>query len=135
VKFNLKLPLLYATFALIATAANLLMQKTVFLLVEFAYTLFLAMFLGTLIGLVVKYVLDKKWIFRFTPGSKTEDFTTFVLYTVVGIFTTLLFIAFEMTFYFYVDFAGAQYVGGGLGLMFGYTMKYFLDKQYVFKRN
>ena len=40
-----------------------------------------------------------------------------------------------MTFYFYVDFAGAQYVGGGLGLMFGYTMKYFLDKKYVFKRN
>ena len=89
-KLNLKLPLLYATFALIATVANLLMQKTVFLFVEFAYTLFLAMFLGTLIGLVVKYVLDKKWIFRFTPDSKTEDLTTFLLYTGVGIFTTVL---------------------------------------------
>ena len=47
--------------------------------------------LGTLTGLIVKYILDKKYIFFFKVKSVSEDTGRFMLYSLMGVITTLIF--------------------------------------------
>lgn len=123
----------YILFAFIATYVNLLAQWLVFLIFDGWWVLYAALFVGTLAGLVTKYVLDKKFIFNYQATSKKEDLHKFGLYSLMGVFTTVIFWGTEMGFYYAFDFEGAQYIGGALGLMVGYIVKYYLDKKYVFK--
>ncbi len=123
----------YFFFAVIATSVNLLTQWPIFQFFEGEWVLYLALMVGTLTGLVTKYVLDKRWIFYYTASSTKDDLSRFGLYSLMGVFTTAIFWGTEMSFYYFFDFTGSQYVGGGLGLMVGYTAKYLLDKKYVFK--
>ena len=53
----------YAAFALVATMANLAMQRLVLSFGSGGRYFLAAMVMGTLVGLVIKYVLDKRWIF------------------------------------------------------------------------
>ena len=126
------LVLKYSLFAAIATAVNLLTQWPFFALLEGRWVLYAAMAAGTLTGLVTKYVLDKRWIFYYTPQSRGDDFYRFMLYSAMGGFTTVIFWGTEMAFYFWVPVQGAQYWGGALGLAIGYTAKYLLDRRFVF---
>jgi putative flippase GtrA len=87
---------------------------------------------GTLAGLVVKYILDKKYIFGYTCRDKKEDGAKFVLYSFMGVCTTLIFWMFEISFEYMFEFSSAKYYGATIGLSIGYTMKYFLDKKFVF---
>jgi len=96
-------------------------------------SLYLAMFIGTLAGLVCKYILDKKYIFYHKPKSKSQDVKKFMAYTVTGVFTTLIFWGTEIGFDFYFKEDLAKYAGAIIGLSIGYICKYFLDKKYVFK--
>jgi putative flippase GtrA len=68
----------YIFFSFIATGVNLLTQWPVFLLFEGWWVLYAALFIGTLVGLVTKYVLDKKWIFNYQATSKKDDLHKFV---------------------------------------------------------
>jgi putative flippase GtrA len=79
------------------------------------------------------YYLDKKWIFKYQTTSKSDDFNKFNLYSLMGAFTTIIFWGTEMFFFHALDFDGAQYFGGALGLIIGYVLKYHLDKKIVFK--
>ncbi len=124
----------YSLFALIATGFNLLFQYLSLLVYADMGSLYLAMFLGTFVGLVCKYSLDKKFIFYHTPKSKTHDLKKFIAYTVTGIFTTVIFWGTEIEFNIYFKDEDAKYIGAVIGLSIGYIMKYFLDKQFVFKR-
>lgn len=123
---------LYVAFALIATAVNLFTQWPFFIVFEQKWALYVALMAGTLTGLVTKYILDKRWIFYYTASSRRDDLSRFGLYSLMGVFTTAIFWGTEMSFYYLFDFSGSQYVGGALGLMIGYTIKYLLDKKYVF---
>lgn len=87
---------------------------------------------GTLAGLIVKYVLDKKYIFQFQTKDIKEDSIKFVLYSLMGIVTTLIFWGFELTFDAVFSFEQAKYAGAVFGLSIGYMTKYQLDKRYVF---
>jgi len=129
----MKTGFLYALFAGFATGVNLLTQWPVFLILEQDWAIYPAVLLGTFTGLLTKYILDKKWIFYFVTTSKTEDAYYFSLYSFMGVFTTMIFWGTEITFFFLFNFQGAQYVGGALGLMLGYTLKYYLDKKFVFR--
>lgn len=122
----------YATFALTATLVNLLTQKLVMSFSESAHLLYLALFFGTITGLVCKYLLDKHFIFQFTTNSLREDGRTFVLYSLVGVFTTVLFWGFELGFALWFEHENAMYLGGAIGLTLGYIIKYQLDKRFVF---
>lgn len=124
----------YIFFALIATAVNLLAQWPFFQLFDGWWVLYLALLVGTLAGLVTKYLLDKKWIFNYQASSKKDDLHKFGLYSLMGVFTTVIFWGTEMSFFYLFDFNGAQYVGGGLGLAVGYIVKYYLDKKFVFNK-
>jgi putative flippase GtrA len=53
----------YALFAVIATLVNLLTQRAVLAVLSDGLGFALAIFAGTAAGLIIKYVLDKKWIF------------------------------------------------------------------------
>lgn len=130
---SLKLTLKYALFAAIATGVNLLFQWPFFYLLEGHAALYLALFVGTLTGLVAKYILDKRWIFYHETTSHKENAKKFGLYSLMGVFTTFIFWGVEMAFYYLSLFPGAQYVGGAIGLTIGYVTKYFLDKKFVFK--
>ena len=128
----MSIALFYLIFAAISTLINLAFQWLSFFLYEGFGALYVAMFFGTLAGLVAKYVLDKKWIFFHTPKDKKDDAKKFVLYSFMGVFTTIIFWGTEMFFYYAFTFDGAKYVGAVIGLGIGYSIKYFLDKKYVF---
>lgn len=122
----------YISFALIATILNLFTQY-IFLKMYYGIgSLYLAMFLGTLIGLVIKYILDKNCIFKYKINNKKEELKKIFLYSFLGIFTTLIFWSFEIAFDMIFEYDLAKYVGGSLGLALGYYLKYSLDKKIVF---
>ncbi len=123
----------YAIFALLSTIVNILFQYLSFLAYEGFLSLYVAMFIGTVAGLVLKYVLDKKYIFFHTPKSKKDDGKKFFLYSVMGVFTTFIFWGFEIGFDYAFENENAKYLGAVLGLSIGYVVKYFLDKKFVFK--
>ena len=90
------------------------------------------MFIGTLVGLVVKYILDKNFIFYHVVEDKKDDAKKFVLYSLMGVFTTIIFWGTEIAFDTLFQDPNAKYLGALIGLSIGYIIKYFLDKKYVF---
>lgn len=91
-----------------------------------------SVFVGTGAGLVVKYILDKRYIFAFKPKNMAEDTRTFVLYVIMGGITTLIFWGFELVFHYVFETKSMRYLGGAIGLSIGYIIKYQLDKRFVF---
>ncbi|MFO7817030.1 MAG: GtrA family protein [Thermodesulfobacteriota bacterium] len=125
--------ILYFIFALIAVGVNLASQWPFFYFFRGPWVLYAALTAGTLSGLVTKYMLDKRWIFYYRARSRQDDAVRFSLYSLMGVFTTIIFWGTEAVFFYVFDFKGAQYAGGALGLCVGYTCKYFLDKHLVFR--
>jgi putative flippase GtrA len=129
----MKLAITYFIFALIATAANIGAQDLVIRGYSGAFNIPLSIVLGTGVGLVVKYVLDKRYIFRFRARNAVHDGQTFVLYILMGLATTVIFWGLEFGFYHFFETKEMRYLGGIIGLVIGYLTKYFLDKRYVFR--
>ncbi|MEM8791662.1 MAG: GtrA family protein [Pseudomonadota bacterium] len=127
-----RLTFLYASFAVIATAANLGVQRVSFALHDGAFALAIAIGAGTLAGLVVKYLLDKRWIFAdFSTGIEAHT-KRFGLYTLMGVFTTAIFWGTEVAFYWHWGTDQMRELGAVIGLTIGYVVKYQLDRRYVF---
>ncbi len=122
----------YIIFAVISTLVNLLFQYFSFLGYDGFGSLYIAMFIGTLAGLVAKYILDKKFIFYHTPKNKKDDVKKFALYSLMGVFTTIIFWGTEIAFDTLYNDPNAKYLGAVIGLSIGYVIKYFLDKKFVF---
>ena len=127
-----KLAIKYAIFALIATAANIGAQDLVIRTYSGTFDILASVVVGTGVGLVVKYILDKRYIFRFRARS-AHDTQTFALYTVMGLVTTVIFWGFEFGFHHIFETKEMRYLGGVIGLAIGYLTKYHLDKRYVFR--
>lgn len=125
------LVLLYAFFALLATLANLGAQRVVLGIDREWF--FLAMATGTGVGLVAKYLLDKRWIFRDAVHPARKEGRQFALYTVTGIGTTLLFWGFETASWMIWQTDTMRELGAVTGLSIGYVVKFFLDRRFVFK--
>ena len=128
-----KLAINYGIFALIATAANIGAQDLVIRNYSGAYAILVSVIVGTGFGLVVKYILDKRYIFRFRARNVAHDTQTFALYTVMGLATTVIFWGFEFGFDHIFETKEMRYLGGIIGLAIGYLTKYHLDKRYVFR--
>ena len=129
------LVLKYSLFALIATIINLFTQFISLAIYSQDFSLYIAMFFGTLTGLIAIYILDKKYIFYYVVKDKKEDSQKFILYSIMGVFTTLIFWGFEIGFDYIFDSEIAKYIGAIIGLSIGYITKYILDKKFVFKGN
>jgi len=124
----------YIVFAIVSTAFNLAFQYLSFELYVDYGALYIAMFIGTIAGLVVKYFLDKKFIFCYKVMNKKDDAKKFVLYSLMGVVTTIIFWGTEVVFDMLSQDPKAKYIGAIIGLSFGYIIKYFLDKTYVFNK-
>lgn len=129
----MKLTLTYGIFALIATATNIAAQDLTLRVYDGAYALGLSLIVGTGVGLLVKYVLDKRYIFQFHAKNAVHDGRIFVLYSTMGLATTLIFWGFELGFHVLFQTDAMRYLGGIIGLSIGYLAKYHLDKRYVFR--
>ncbi len=146
-----KLAIKYALFAAISTVGNLSTQQLFLMLLDsleltkgldevsilglfnFNFLLLMtAIFMGTLIGLIIKYVLDKRYIFNYKTKSTSENTGKFIMYSFMGVFTTAIFWAFELIFDSVFDPYYAKYIGAIIGLTIGYVIKYNLDKRFVF---
>lgn len=128
-----KLAMSYAIFALIATAANIAAQDLVIRLYTADFAIVISVIVGTAVGLVVKYLLDKRYIFRFRPRNSAHDAQTFMLYSIMGVVTTVIFWGFEFAFHAIFATKEMRYLGGVIGLAIGYITKYRLDKRFVFR--
>jgi putative flippase GtrA len=129
----MKLTIIYAILALIATAANIGAQDIVIRSYSGAFAVLISVVVGTGVGLVVKYILDKRYIFRFRARNAVHDGQTFLLYTLMGLATTVIFWGFEFGFHHLFETKEMRYLGGIIGLAIGYLAKYHLDKRFVFR--
>ncbi|MBL4761943.1 MAG: GtrA family protein [Gammaproteobacteria bacterium] len=130
---NLRLTFIkYIVFAITATLLNLLTQAACFAVYSGPLDLYVGMSAGTLAGLISKYVLDKHFIFYHTAKNKTHEAKSFLFYSFTGVATTAIFWGTEIAFDLLFSHAAAKYIGAVLGLSIGYTIKYFLDRKYVF---
>ncbi|MGF7136727.1 hypothetical protein P3T40_008240 [Paraburkholderia sp. EB58] len=128
----MKLGFLYAFFACISAAANFGAQAIAVRIFSGHYAIFIALVVGTLTGLVVKYLLDKQWIFRWQSAEAMHNARTFVLYALTGVATTLIFWGIESIFQWRFDSEPMRYLGGSVGLAIGYVTKFRLDRMFVF---
>jgi putative flippase GtrA len=130
-----RLVLRYAAFAVLAVIANLATQRLVLAGAEAvdAGRLVLAMAAGTLVGLVVKYLLDKRWIFFDDTRGARATGVQFLLYSLMGVATTAIFWVTETAFWLVWGTDLAREAGAVLGLTVGYVTKYALDRRFVFR--
>lgn len=124
----------YVVAAVVSVAANLLSQE-VTVRVSPASPLMVSIFVGTLVGFFIKYMIDKIWTFReryTTPLGEAQRITLSGLFSVL---TTLIFWAFELGFYAIWQTDFAKYTGAVLGLGLGYVLKFWLDRRHVFRES
>ena len=127
-----KLVFRYTLFAVIATVVNLAMQRVSLAVYDGPWSLVPAILVGTAAGLVVKYVLDKRWIFADLTTGAAATTKQFGLYTAMGLVTTAIFWGTETAFWAIWQTDMMREVGAIIGLSIGYVTKYQLDKRYVF---
>src|SRR5215210_671535 len=108
----------YVAFALIATLANLAAQEVVIRLAPVA-PLTLSILAGTVAGFVLKYLLDKRWVFADGYHGHREELQKVTLYGAFSVATTLIFWGFEIAFWSIWRTDLAKYTGAVLGLAIG----------------
>lgn len=126
---------IYIALAVIATAANILAQMLTVALLPATldrFNLWLGLMVGTVVGLVVKYILDKRFVFGIKAQSARHDAQMFGKYAGFGLITTVIFWGTEWAFDWWFGTKTMRYIGGVIGLGFGYWLKYHLDKRFVF---
>ena len=122
----------YALFATVATISNLAIQRLIFWLHDGAGSFVTALLFGTAIGLFVKYLLDKRWIFKDMSDGPIAQAKKFWLYSLTGVITTAIFWGVETVFWLIWKTNTMRELGAIIGLSIGYIVKYRLDKKYVF---
>lgn len=141
---------LYVLFAVLSTFVNIGIQKGMELLFTKAfscnlyiqkvvgssritYGLITQMLTATIIAFVFKYIVDKLIIFKDkTSYFSADHFKQVILYGSFAVITTLIFWGTELGFKRFFHFNNSEYLGAVIGLAIGYTIKYLLDRKYVF---
>jgi putative flippase GtrA len=125
----------YVAFAIVASGTNLLAQRGMLALYDGPFAIDVAIALGTGMGLVLKFFLDKFWVFqdRARRGWVRHG-RQFGLYTLSGGITTAIFWAMELLAWKFYHTRALLFAGGALGLAIGYSLKYWLDRRFVFGR-
>lgn len=125
---------LYSLFAALSIGANIGSQKLVLMFSSLPHVIPLSVLVGTAVGLGVKFFLDKIWIFRYKHRDLAHGIKSFILYSAMGVGTTVIFWGFEFGADRVFGTEAARLSGGALGLVVGYLVKYRLDKQFVFSQ-
>jgi putative flippase GtrA len=130
----MKLATTYLLLAVIATLMNIAAQDLCSRVYSGPFSLILAVVAGTGAGLICKYLLDARYIFRFRSRNLLHGSQTFFWYTVAGLATTLIFWCFEFGFDHLFRSKEMRYAGAVIGLSIGYLCKYQLDRRFVFRQ-
>ena len=99
---------------------------------EGPFSVEISILVGTLASLPFRYFLDKRYIFAFISKNLAHDGQLFVVYSVTGAITTLIFWGTEYAVHLIYDSVALRYAGALVGLIVGFYLKYQLDKKYVF---
>lgn len=126
------LVLRYVAFAAIATLINLGTQRLIFAGGTDPGRFIVAVIAGTVAGLLVKYFLDKKWIFYDDGQGLRAHGRKFLLYVIAGLATTAIFWGTETLFWMASHDPSMRELGAVIGLTIGYVIKYKLDRRFVF---
>jgi len=127
-----KIAVLYTLFAVVSTAINIGSQMVSIWIYKGPFSVEISILVGTVMGLPLRYFLEKRYIFNFTSKNIVHDGKLFIFYSVMGVITTLIFWGTEYAFHLIYDTDFMRYLGGIIGLSIGFYVKYRLDKKYVF---
>tara|TARA_Y100000591_G_C21831929_1_gene700170 strand:- start:1252 stop:1662 length:411 start_codon:yes stop_codon:yes gene_type:complete len=130
-----KLVIKYIFFSVVATAVNLLCQRLIINENLDINNYIIGVLIGTLAGLIIKYFLDKNFIFYENEKRIKQNIKKFSFYSLNGVLTTIVFWSIETIFYLVFKTTLMREVGAIIGLSLGYSIKYFLDKKYVFNNS
>ena len=122
----------YSAFSVLAAAMNLLAQRMVLAISDTDTGYIVAVASGTAIGLLLKYILDKRWIFQDESRGPRDQSRKILLYALTGVLTTLIFWGSETAFWLLWSSDLMRELGASLGLTVGYILKYRLDRRFVF---
>lgn len=124
----------FVFFAIVSTLFNLLTQRIILSFNKTNLFFFIAIISGTIVGLGIKFFLDKRYIFFDKKNDISHLKKTFVLYTFMGTFSTIIFWGTESIFWLVWKEERMREIGAILGLTLGYIIKYRLDIKYVFNK-
>ena len=127
-----RIAVLYTLFAMLSTAINIASQMLSIWVYKGPFSIEISILVGTVMGLPLRYFLEKRYIFNFTSKNLVHDGKLFVFYSAMGVITTLIFWGTEYAFHLIYDTDFMRYLGGIIGLSIGFYVKYQLDKKYVF---
>jgi putative flippase GtrA len=88
---------------------------------------------GTILGFLAKFLLDKFVVFQEKHAGAGATLQQIFIYGLFAVVTTLIFWGFQISFELIFPAPYMDLIGGLLGLVIGYTLKYFLDKRFVFR--
>lgn len=134
-KTSAEIAILYTLFAILSTIINIGSQMISIWVYKGLYHIEISIFVGTVIGLPLRYFLEKRYIFSFTSRSLAHDGKLFIYYCAMGVVTTLIFWGIEYAFHLLYETDFMRYIGGIIGLSIGFFVKYQLDKKYVFVKS
>jgi putative flippase GtrA len=122
----------YVAFAIVAGLTNIAAQE-VFVRAMPLAPIMASILSGTILGFIVKYLLEKRWVFLDEYGGHVAEARKIGLYGILGTATTALFWVAELGFWYSLHTAEAKYIGAAIGLALGNWIKYHLSKRYVFR--
>ena len=131
-KTTTKIAILYTLFAVVSTAINIGSQMVSIWIYKGPFSVEISILVGTVMGLPLRYFLEKRYIFNFRSRNLVHDGKLFVFYSAMGVITTFIFWGTEYAFHLIYDTDFMRYLGGIIGLSIGFYVKYQLDKKYVF---
>lgn len=120
----------YILFSFFSILINIIFQE---ISLYFYSSLIFSILLGTLLGFITKYLLDKHFIF--SNAGDIYSFKEIFFYTMTAIFTTVIFWTIELLFIYFFETKTLKILGAFLGLVVGYFLKYHLDSMITFKSN
>ncbi len=124
--------LMYILFAALSTVINICAQILSIFAYKGHYSIEVSILIGTVAGLPLRYVLEKRYIFTFKSDNIKHDSWLFLLYSMMGVVTTAIFWSVEYAFHLFFSTDIMRYTGAIIGLAIGFYVKYQLDKKYVF---
>lgn len=96
------------------------------------YSVKISIVIGTLVGLPLRYFLEKCYIFSFQSKNIKYGGRLFTLYSCISVFTTAVFWGTEYAFHLIFTTDVMRYIGRILGLINGYYIKCQPDKRFIF---
>jgi putative flippase GtrA len=123
----------YTAIAVIASVANLALQRAWMAVYGGPFAVEAAAVLATGLVLPFKYLADKHFIFGFRTSGAMHDLRKLAHYTTASLFTVAIFWAVEFAAWRMFRTPAAQYLGGALGLALSFHAKYLIDRRFVFR--